>query len=1163
MLACLLWACVLPGAVVAADAVSVQLLWKHQFEFAAFYAAQEMGFYRDAGLEVSIREGGPGIDAVSEVLADRADFGLGTSALVLDRYHGKAIVALAAMMQHSPIALLAKRGNNVASVHDLADKPIAVDLHDQDEIEAYLLAMGIPKGRIRFVPQDDWTLKSLNQGVIAAKAIYVSNEPFLIRGRESDYLVLSPRSGGIDLFGNVLFTSEKLLRERPAVAAAFRAATIKGMVYALAHPRAITDLILARYNTQGKSRDHLLFEAEQIDALTRADLVEAGYMSPGRWRHVVEVYAKLGKVPGDVQLDGFLYDPKPPAMPPWVPWALVVTSGAMVLSWFFTARIRRYYQDLLKETGVRKQVESALRESEARYTQLVTKIPDGVYVLAFGPDGSMAFKYASPRLGEILGIDTEALLKNPQIGFDVAHPDDRPGLVAANDAARRELRPFRWEGRFIVRGQARWIRLSSDPTPLPSGGSVWNGVISDITRQQEIQNRLAERERLLSAVIENEPDCVKLVDREGRVQQMNRAGLQMVQAETENQICGAILEDLILPEYREAVDELARRVFNGESGKLEFELQGFKGARRWLETHAVPLRDLAGEVSHLLGITRDITDQKAMEAELKAYHFHLEELIGKRTEALREATTYNRTLFETSPVGLALCAMDGTFVDVNPAFLRIIGYFADEAMALSSWQITPRDYEADEEAQLDSLRRTGHYGPYEKEFIHKQGHRVAVLLSGLIIERWGEQYIWSAVEDISGRKRAEQDLLDARREAEAANHAKSAFLANMSHELRTPMHGVLGMIGLARRRMADSRGLEQLDKAKRSAERLLGILNDILDLSKIEAGRMALERAPFRLREILDNLHTLLGPTAAEKGLRMDCALPDELALTRLYGDSLRLGQVLTNLLGNAIKFSERGEIRTTVRVVEQTADDVVLHFDIQDQGIGISPEDQQRLFNDFVQADASMTRKYGGTGLGLTISKRLVQMMEGEVGVISEAGQGSTFWFTVRLRTEQGPPSALPYLPVGAERAEARLQRSFPGARVLLVDDDSVSLDVTREALESVGLSVEVAVDGAEAIEKAFQERFAMILMDVQMPRVNGLEATRAIRAGMRNRQTPILALTANAYDEDCQACLRAGMNDHLSKPIDTRHLFQTMLHWMSRRAVARSGEALPTLPG
>jgi len=393
----------------------------------------------------------------------------------------------------------------------------------------------------------------------------------------------------------------------------------------------------------------------------------------------------------------------------------------------------------------------------------------------------------------------------------------------------------------------------------------------------------------------------------------------------------------------------------------------------------------------------------------------------------------------------------------------------------------------------------------------------------------------------------EEDLLRARDAAEAASRAKSTFLSNMSHELRTPMNGIIGMTELALRHASDPKLIDQLGKVGKASQHLLQLINDILDISKIEAGHLALEQVNFRLGEILENLLSLIGHRAREKGLQLQVDLAPELAPLALLGDPLRLGQILLNLTGNAVKFTDKGSVTVRIRLAENNPADVRLRFEVLDTGIGIDEASRGRLFSAFEQADASMTRKYGGTGLGLAISKRLVHMMDGEIGVDSVVGEGSNFWFTVRLLKAAEASAATV---ANGEGAEARIRAAYAGSRILLAEDEPINQEVSRGLLEDVGLQVDLAEDGVQAVALARQNAYALILMDMQMPNLNGIEATRQIRLLPGYARTPILALTANAFGEDRQICVDAGMNDHIAKPVNPEKLFKTLLEWLEKPA-------------
>jgi PAS domain S-box-containing protein len=388
------------------------------------------------------------------------------------------------------------------------------------------------------------------------------------------------------------------------------------------------------------------------------------------------------------------------------------------------------------------------------------------------------------------------------------------------------------------------------------------------------------------------------------------------------------------------------------------------------------------------------------------------------------------------------------------------------------------------------------------------------------------------------------ELAQSRDNAEAANRAKTIFLATMSHEMRTPMNGVMGMVDLALRRATDPKQIDWLNKSKGSAKHLLDVIGDILDISHLEAEKMTLEEKNFALTQVVEDVLQMQGEAAQAKGLRLfpeiSPALPD-----LLCGDPTRLRQILINFVGNAIKFSDHGQITVNARVVEEDRLDVLLRIEVTDQGIGISAEQQARLFHSFAQADGTMNRKYGGTGLGLSIAKRIALLMGGDAGVISEEGQGSTFWVTVRLKKGTGVVEAPPTLKVDSE---AEIRRRYSGHRILVVDDDPINREVALIQLEFVDLVADIAEDGSEAVAMARMNNYAAIFMDMQMPKLNGVEATQEIRQLPGYRDIPIIAMTANAFAEDKAKCLAAGMSDFLVKPFNSDQLFAILLRaWVS----------------
>jgi len=435
--------------------------------------------------------------------------------------------------------------------------------------------------------------------------------------------------------------------------------------------------------------------------------------------------------------------------------------------------------------------------------------------------------------------------------------------------------------------------------------------------------------------------------------------------------------------------------------------------------------------------------------------------------------------------------------------------------------------------------------------------------SGAIVKWFGSST------DIHGRKEAEHALdqhrihleqlvsertaalFTAKEEAEAASRAKSTFLANMSHEIRTPLNAIVGLAQLMRGEGVSDPQAQRLDSIHGASHHLLSVINDILDLSKIEAGRMVLEHIDFSTEQLLHGVVSIVAESARSKGLVLQ--VDAEGVPPWLRGDATRLRQALLNYAGNGVKFTARGSVTLRARVLHQDGDELLLRIEVQDTGIGVAPDKRPLLFQAFEQADASTTRQYGGTGLGLAVAKGIAQLMGGEVGVDSTVGVGSTFWFTARLQRGQEVGAAVSSAKAKALNADGRGEqeglRRCAGASILVVEDNALNRAVAEGMLQAASMKVELACDGLEALTKAQAQSYDLVFMDMQMPVMNGLESTRAIRALPGWAHTPIVAMTANAFGEDRAACLAAGMNDFLTKPVDMRALNAVLVRWLPQQ--------------
>jgi PAS domain S-box-containing protein len=550
---------------------------------------------------------------------------------------------------------------------------------------------------------------------------------------------------------------------------------------------------------------------------------------------------------------------------------------------------------------------------------------------------------------------------------------------------------------------------------------------------------------------------------------------------------------------------------------------------------------------------------------------HLLQTLGHRESALNESERRYRTLIEWSPEANAV-HRDGKLLYVNRTAMRMFGARdAHDMVGRHIFDLIHPDFHSVVRERMKKVAGDGGTVPMiEQKYLRLDGTPLDVEVQTTMIDFDGKPAFLAGMRDITERKKIEAELKDlnarlevrvmertadletsnqqlamAKFQADAANTTKSAFLANMSHEIRTPMNGILGMAHLLRRAGVTPQQAERLDTIDTSARHLLGIINNILDISKIEAGKFQLEEGPVAVTEMLDSVTAILSEQAKAKGLQL--AVETTVLPPRLLGDATRLQQALLNYATNAVKFTEHGTVTLRILLQEENAEAVLLRFEVQDTGIGIPAADISRLFGAFEQADNSTTRKYGGTGLGLAITRRLASLMGGEAGVESTPGVGSTFWFTARLKTHEGQEDAARQ--AHAANAEQLIRQRYSGRQVLIVDDEPVNREVARILLEDTGLVIDTAEDGEEAVAMARQQHYSAIFMDMQMPKLNGLEATQQIREMPDQGDTPIVAMTANAFAEDKARCIEAGMTDFLIKPFDPATLFATLLRALDRR--------------
>jgi PAS domain S-box-containing protein len=678
-----------------------------------------------------------------------------------------------------------------------------------------------------------------------------------------------------------------------------------------------------------------------------------------------------------------------------------------------------------------RRAEAALRASEARFHHVAANMPQGmIYQFLLRTNGSVSFLYVSPSCNELFGLTQESILTDPTTLINLIHPDDRLEFERSVAHSANTLEPRQWEGRFCCKGQVKWMQCASRPQRQANGTILWDGILMDVTKAKHTEEEL----KRLALIAQKVSNAVIIIDVAGRIQWVNEAFTHLTRYRAA-EVVGQKASDFLQgpetdPEVIEAVHTALQRQ---EPINCEIYTYRKDGEGIWLSVSMTPICDEAGRLQGFAAIETDITERKRAEEELTRYANDLE------------------------------CAK-----------------IAQEENA----------------AQL-----------------------------ALLVE----------------------ELAFAKQRAEEAARAKSEFLAIMSHEIRTPMNGVIGMTGLLLDTELTAEQREYAETVRHSAEALLTIINDILDFSKIEAGKLELEIIDFDLRTAVEEALELFASQASSKGIELACLIHADV-VTALRGDPGRLRQILINLVGNAVKFTTHGEI--VVEVKSQKSDYKSsdfgpatwdLHFSVRDTGIGIPPERLHTLFQPFTQVDASTTRKYGGTGLGLAICKKLAEMMGGEIGVESQVGQGSTFWFTVQL--EQQALTA----------SEPTVRTDLAGLRALIIDDTRTYRQIFRQQLTLWDITADEAEDGPQALEMmsravAQGRPYDFAILDFMLPSMDGMELASLLKAAPKLAATKLLLLTSAGCRGAGQLAREAGFDGYLTKPVRQAHLWGCLTRIMGR---------------
>jgi len=1245
----------------AIDVVSIQLKWRHQFQFAGYYAAIEKGFYEQEGIHVVLKERNTKKSHIQSVLDGEAEYGVADAGLLLDRMMGKPVVLLKQIFQHSPLIFVSLKSSNIISPFDMIGKVVMMDLEGHSDSPLIALFQDtIGDMNAIKTTWHSYNVEDLISGKIDVISAYITDLPYQFKIKNIPINIINPQNFGIDFYGDNFFTTENEIITHPERVEKMIRATIKGWLYALDNKNEIINLIQSKYN-KSLSVDKLQYEAEMIDLMILPEITPLGSVNWNRFKKVVETYKKTGvKIVGD-SIKNFLYkstsiniQPSDFTLTPeeinWLekhPDIIVGFDGDYAPYSFknekglFEGIAVDYVDEIKCKTGL-----SFSTYPEGAWENLYQDTMDGkvdvIATLMIRPDRLKYFIYTKPYISLKYYIITRKD-NNTIMSRQCLH---NKKLVLVKDYSTtndiREKFPFAIHNLVDTITDAVIVVSSgnADASVLALGMAqhiIAKHNISNLKfvapyDQESFEQGFGIRKDLpeLASILDK---ALKLIDNEERIRIFQRwSKLEIAKKET-------VLDTMLLSEEQSILTPQEKQWIENHPiikvascaswAPVEFvdhdgEYKGISidylhliskhfGINFQIEKNISWLKGLdmlKRKELDLLTAVSEIKDHKNYITFSRPYltlpsaiftldyisYVHKPESLAQKKIGVLNEYAIESYLIERYPeieivemenVAEALKQLQyksiyayAGSIFITSYYIKQEGYnnikisgYLDHKYQVSmgtrkDWPelagIIQKGLESIDKNELNNIYKSWIPVNYEETVNYDYVWKLLLVCGAIFIII----AIWNRVlkNEVIERKRAEQEATEAqlsminvirelkaeKEKAEAAVKSKTAFLANISHEIRTPMNAVLGYIDVV---MDHEDILEKSRKhlqiARASAASLLSLMNEILDVSKAESGKLSINNKSFNMHNVIHSVMDIMTDKALKKGLKIYQFITPDIPVY-VYGDANRLRQILINLIDNAIKFTMNGNVTLSVKQSDQPD---FIHFSVEDTGIGIDNEKLSTIFDPFVQLDDSTTRNYGGTGLGTTIVKHLVELMGGTINVQSEPNKGSQFYFHVHMPATEILPDEL---------SNYEDNTSAKQLQILLVEDIIVNAKLVKNRLAKQGHTVDHAWNGREAIHKLSINQYDMVLMDIQMPLMNGIEATKHIRQmGLKN--IPIIALTASVYQHEKQIYFDAGMNDIVSKPIDFNYLFKIIKKYATniQRITALPEKSLPIIDG